>query len=54
LKDPDVDGRITLRWIFRKLDEGAWTGLIWFRIGTLVKVVMNLLVLQNAGRFLTS
>jgi len=22
LKDPGVDGRITLRWIFRKWDEG--------------------------------
>jgi hypothetical protein len=34
LEDPDVDGRIILRWIFRKLDLGAWTGLIWLRIGT--------------------
>ena len=32
LEDPGVD-RIILRWIFRKWD-GAWTGLIWFRIGT--------------------
>ena len=22
----DVDGRIILRWIFRKWDVGAWTG----------------------------
>jgi len=29
-----VDGRIILRWIFRKWDGGAWTGLIWLRIGT--------------------
>ena len=28
-----VDGRIILRWIFRKLDMGAWTGSSWFRIG---------------------
>ena len=34
LGDPDVDGRIILRWIFRKLDVGAWAGLIWLRIGT--------------------
>jgi hypothetical protein len=27
-------GRIILRWIFRKWDIGAWTGLIWLRIGT--------------------
>ena len=30
---PGVDGRIILRWICRKWD-GAWTGLIWLRIGT--------------------
>jgi len=30
---PDVDGRIILRWIFRKLVVGVWTGLSWFRIG---------------------
>jgi hypothetical protein len=33
LGDPDVDGRILLRWIFRKWGVGAWTGLSWFRIG---------------------
>jgi len=26
LGDPGVDGRIILRWIFRKWDVGAWTG----------------------------
>jgi hypothetical protein len=26
LKDPGVDGRIILRWIFRKFDAVAWTG----------------------------
>jgi len=34
LEDPGVDERIIVRWIFRKWDEGAWTGLIWLRIGT--------------------
>jgi hypothetical protein len=34
LDDPDVDGRIILRWIFRKWDEGAWTGPMWLGIGT--------------------
>jgi len=29
-----IDWRIILRWIFRKWDVGAWTGLIWLRIGT--------------------
>jgi hypothetical protein len=34
LEDPGVDGRIILRWIFRKLDVSSWTGLICLRIGT--------------------
>jgi hypothetical protein len=34
LEDPGVGGRIILRWIFRKLDVGSWTGLICLRIGT--------------------
>jgi hypothetical protein len=34
LGDPGIDGRIRLRLIFRKWDEGLWTGLIWLRIGT--------------------
>jgi len=34
LGDPGVDGRIILRWIFRKLDVGLWTGSSWLRIGT--------------------
>jgi len=34
LKEPGVDWRIILRWIFRKWDVRAWTGLIWLRIGT--------------------
>jgi len=34
LEDPGVDGMIILRWIFRNCGVGAWTGSIWFRIGT--------------------
>ena len=34
MRDPDVNGRITLRWIFRKWVVGAWTGSFWLRIGT--------------------
>jgi hypothetical protein len=31
---PRLDGRIILRWIFRKWDVGIWTGSSWLRIGT--------------------
>jgi len=34
LGDPNVDGRIVLKWLFRKWDVGAWTGSSWLRIGT--------------------
>jgi len=34
MEDPVVDGRIILRWIFRKWDVRVWIGLIWLRIGT--------------------
>jgi len=33
-EDPVAEERIMLRWVFRKWNGGAWTGLIWFRIGT--------------------
>ena len=32
--DPGVDGRIILRWIFRKFNVWVWTGSSWLRIGT--------------------
>ena len=43
-EDPGVDGRIILRWSFRKW-EAVWAGSIWLRIGTgggHVSVAMNL------------
>jgi hypothetical protein len=33
-EDPGVDGRVILRWIFRKRDVRVWTGSSWLRIGT--------------------
>ena len=34
LGDPGVDGRIILRWIFRKWEVGAWNGSSCLRTGT--------------------
>jgi hypothetical protein len=31
--DPDIDGRIILRWNCRKWDVVVWTGWSWLRIG---------------------
>jgi hypothetical protein len=30
--DPGVDGRIIIRWMFKKRDVGVWIGLSWFSI----------------------
>jgi len=53
LGDPDVDGRIILRWIFRKWGCG---GVDWMELAqdtvrwrALVNAVMNLRVPSNAG-----
>jgi hypothetical protein len=34
LENPGVDEKIILKWIFKKWDWEAWTGLIWLEIGT--------------------
>jgi hypothetical protein len=42
--DPGVDGRIILRWIFRKWNIVVWIGSSWLRVETLVNAVRNLRV----------
>jgi hypothetical protein len=32
MEDPGVDGKIILKWLFRKWNVGAWTGSSWLRI----------------------
>jgi hypothetical protein len=34
LRDPGVDGKLILRWIFRKWNVGVRTGSSWLRIET--------------------
>jgi len=34
MADPEIDGRIILRWIFRKWDAAAWAGLISLKVWT--------------------
>ena len=34
LKDLGSDGKTLLKWILKKWDGEAWTGLLWLRIET--------------------
>jgi len=38
-KRPGVNGRIILRWIFRKWDVGVWIGASWLRLRTVVRLL---------------
>jgi hypothetical protein len=33
-EDPDLYGKIILRWIFRRWNVREYTGSVWLRIGT--------------------
>jgi hypothetical protein len=34
LEDLDLDRRTIFKWIIKKYDGEAWTGLMWLKIGT--------------------
>jgi len=51
LEDPGEDGRIILRWIFRKWDVRARTGSSWLK-RALVNTVMNSSGSIKFGEFL--
>jgi len=34
LGDPDLDGRMIIKWVFRKWEVGVWTRSSWLSTGT--------------------
>jgi len=47
LEDRGVDGRIILRWNFRKWDVRAWIGSMWLGIGTVFTLVI--IIMEQYG-----
>jgi hypothetical protein len=53
-----VEEKRILKWLLNKCDMKAWGALIWLRVGIKyradVNIIMNLMVVLNAGSFSTS
>lgn len=57
MNSPRIDGRIKLKWVFKKYIVKVWTKFVWLKIGAqwqaIVPTAMNLQISWNVGNFLT-